>query len=250
MNKIIKIIELLFSLKQFGVRKFFFMKNKFRISRNSILEIDSSVKMKNVSLHLNENSVLKIAKGVELNNVIISVKGTLIIEENSILNNGYSYKKLNISINNGKLMIGSKNRIQCDFLIRYGGIVVIGDNNNINSESEIRCDESIKIGNYNQISYKVLIWDTNTHNIYSANKRRELTDNYFPIFGYEFEKPTTKAVQIGNDCWISRDVSILKGTNIGNKCIIGHKVMLSKNNIENSNTVVSNNVLKIFPNNL
>ena len=47
--------------------------------------------------------------------------------------------------------------------------------------SWLRADEQITIGDYNQISYNVMIWDTNTHNIYTPSKRRELTEKYYPF---------------------------------------------------------------------
>ena len=65
--------------------------------------------------------------------------------------------------------------------------VRIGNYNNINERSWLRADEQITIGDYNQISYNVMIWDTNTHNIYTPSKRRELTEKYYPFFGYEYE---------------------------------------------------------------
>lgn len=234
---------------KFGVKNFLFNRNTLRIGENVKLVVDPSVTINDSNIYLHNNSELILGKGVVLKNVNISLKGNLHIGKGSILNNGYLLRNVRFVID-GNLIIGERNRIQCDFLIRYGGNVNIGNSNNINPESEIRCDERISIENYNQISYKVFIWDTNTHNIYSAKKRRELTDIHYPVFGYEYEKPQTKPVKIGNDCWVSRDVSILKGTQLKDKCIVGLKTILSNKVIEESSTVVSNNELKIFNNNL
>lgn len=248
-KKIRKIYSLLKSIPKIGFKNFIINKNKIRLSTSSMIDIGSSVQIKNSNIYIHENSKLKIEEGVTIANANISVKGSLFIGRDTFINKGYLYRNLSINIE-GDLSIGQRNRIQSDFLIRYNGKVTIGNANNINPESEIRCDELIKIGNYNQISYKVMIWDTNTHNIYTAKKRRELTDVHYPVFGYEFEKPETKPVIIGDDCWLSKEVSILKGTELKDKCIVGLKTMILNKTIKVASTVVSNNELKIFNNKL
>ena len=95
------------------------------------------------------------------------------------------------------------------------------------------------IGDYNQISYNVMIWDTNTHNIYTPSKRRELTEKYYPFFGYEYEKPSTKPVKIGSDCWIAQNAAILKGTELEDEVIVGFCTILLGTSIPFGTTVVN-----------
>ncbi|MFS4482686.1 acyltransferase [Hyunsoonleella sp. 2307UL5-6] len=249
--KILKKILLLFkAYRLVGFKIFFLKKNRIRVSKNVKLHLHKSVSIEGCSLNLLEGAELYIGENVLIKNVNINISGKLVIQENSFVNNGYMQRNSSITINSGEVVIGSYNRIQCNILVRYGGILKIGNRNNINSESEIRCDDNIVIGDYNQISYRVMIWDTNTHNIYSASKRREMTDSYFPIFGHEIEKPKTKKVLIGNDCWISKDVTILKGSEVGDKCILGYGTLLSNTIIPSSNSVINDTKIKIFKNNL
>ena len=93
-----------------------------------------------------------------------------------------------------------------------------------------------------------MIWDTNTHNIYTADKRRVLTDSKYPSFGYEYEKPKTSPVTIGSDNWIGKNVSLLKGTKIANRCIIGYSTVLSNIKLEDNKTIVTSYNYKILDN--
>ena len=108
----------------------------------------------------------------------------------------------------------------------------------------MRCDESISIGSYNQISYDINIWDTNTHNILPVEDRRRVAEEYFPYFGKETEKPITKPVIIGDDCWLGERVSILKGSIIGDEVIVGYNTTITGKNIQSKSTVVSEISLK------
>lgn len=122
----------------------------------------------------------------------------------------------------------------------------IGSYTNINSGSEIRSDESVIIGSYNQISYDVNIWDTNTHTIYKSEKRSEITRKYFPYFGYEIEKPLTSPIVVGDNCWIGERSSIMKGTQIGDNVIVGYNTMLLNKIIESNKRVVQDINLRIL----
>jgi len=249
-SKIIFRLNNLFLLNKFGKKNILFKGNKFLAHRSCKIKIHGSVSIKHSRIFLSENSSITIDKDSIIENADIFVNGHLSIGAESIINNGFSLRNSLINIEKGSLKIGSRNRIQNSFMIRFNGNVQIGNANNINTGSDIRCDEEVHIGSYNQISYNVLMWDTNTHNIYSATNRRALTDNYFPIFGYEYEKPQTKPITIGDDNWISRDVTILKGTEIHDKCIVGYGTIISNRIISSSSTVVPKIELNIFSNNL
>lgn len=95
-----------------------------------------------------------------------------------------------------------------------------------------------------------MIWDTDTHNMYKAEKRREITVDTFPRFGFETEKPRTKPVFLGDDCWLGKDVSILKGSTINNKCIVGMGAKVVNINIPENKTVISKDNFLIKENNL
>lgn len=226
------------------LQKFPFKKVLIKGSSDATFDIGNGVKLNNVTIAFAKGAKLILEDNVILENLDISIKGIARIGANTKI---YSSKiERNYFVVDGSFSCGINNRLETNVRIRYGGNVEIGDYNNINFGSEIRCDELVKIGSFNQISYFVMIWDTNTHNIYDAETRRELTIT--KGIGYEFEKPKTKPVIIGDDCWIGKSVSILKGVTVGNKCIVGYNVLLTDNELEDNTTIVSDNKYKIFKN--
>jgi acetyltransferase-like isoleucine patch superfamily enzyme len=233
-NKLLKITKIFCELNF----KFLKYNSIVRNENNSKILIAKNVKISNSYIFVTKGSTLVIEKGCDIKNLNLFVNGKVTIGENNIIDNGYCISKLRISVN-GTFILGAYNRIRSIIWIRFNGKLVIGSHNNINEESEIRCDEKITIGSYNQISYKCMIWDTNTHNIYSDEKRRELTDKFYPIFGYEYEKPKTKALKIGDDCWIGREAALLKGVELKNSSIVGFRTTLSNCSIEKNKIVVS-----------
>ena len=182
-----------------------------------------------------------------ISNAHIVVEGVFKMGNGNIIEKGYYYRPVDILINGG-CIIGKKNLLRCIIWSRFNSVLQIGSYNNINEESELRCDERITIGDFNQISYRCSIWDTNTHNIYKADERRNLTISKYPLCGYEYEKPKTKPVIIGNDNWIGKNVCILKGASVGDKCIIGYGTFLSNISITDNHTVVLSHNLKMFEN--
>ena len=217
----------------------------FRVCRGAIARIGRNVKFHNCHIIINSGSQLEIGNNSTIENTFISiVNGKCVLREHCIIGNKKNHTMLNIE--SGTIYIGHHTKINAKrFWVRFGGEVHIGNYTNINSGSEIRCDNSISIGSYNQISYNVNIWDTNTHNIMPIEERRELAKKYFPYYGKELACPKTSPIIIGNDCWLGQNVSILKGTTIENGVVVGYNCMLSGNIIQANSTVVSVIQLKI-----
>jgi acetyltransferase-like isoleucine patch superfamily enzyme len=234
--KILKILKELTSLK------FRFLLNLSIVKSKGQIIIGNNVKISGSRIIVHEGFTLKIGDNSRLSNVNLDIKGDVLIGEFNIFETGNSKVKIEI-IGTGDLLIGSYNRIRSKIWIRYNGKLSIANHNNINEGSEIRCDKKIVIGSYNQVSYNCMIWDTNTHNIYSFEERRRLTKNKYPIFGFEYERPKTSPVIIGDDSWIGKDVALLKGTKVGHRCIIGFRTVLSNVTVEDNLTVF--NDLKI-----
>lgn len=219
-----------------------------KVDSNSYLAISegSIIKKSKLSV-INENSSLQIGNHNIITNSQVITKGHLCIGNENIFERGYSYRNFSIC-SDGNISIGNRNRLRGRIWLRYGASLKIGNYNNINEDSEIRCDELISIGNYNQISYECMIWDTNTHNIYPVEKRRILTESKYPCYGFEFEKPKTMAVSIGDDCWLGKRVTLLKGTQIGNRCIIGFGTTICNQIIPNNKTITEQKTLKLYDN--
>lgn len=178
---------------------------------------------------------LIIGQNCNIRNAHISVtKGSCKIADNTIIDGA------TISIDNGELIVGHHSKISCKRIwIRFGGVLTLGDYTNINDGSEIRCDERVTIGSFNQISYNVRIWDTNTHSILPAEERRRIAIAKFPYFGYEESRPKTSPVVIGNDCWIGENATILKGSQIEDECIVGFGTFIAGSNIPKRTTAVN-----------
>lgn len=168
--------------------------------------------------------------------VLVKVDGNIKLGNRNIFEQQGGLERLKI-VGKGSLVLGDCNRIRARMWIRFNGKVEIGNYTNINERTEIRCDEYIKIGDFSRISYDVLLWDTNTHNIYPSAERRKLIVDNFPILGVEYEKPKTEPVLIGNDCWISKDVALLKGTTLQDRCIVGYGTVLTNVVVKENTTI-------------
>jgi acetyltransferase-like isoleucine patch superfamily enzyme len=217
-------------------------KGNFFISKNpeSTIVKGTSVEIINTRISLSGTSQLIIHNNVKLDGYNIRLNnGYFEIGDCSQLVKGAQYLNPDISIDNGKLVIGSHNIIKATLSIRFGGECSIGNYNAINEETELRCDQSLIIGDHNMISYQCMIYDTNTHCIYSPEIRRERTISDFPIIGNETEKPNTKQVIIGNDNWLGKRSTLLKGCVLGNQVIVGANAVASNLQV-NKGLVVGN----------
>ncbi len=226
------------------------IKNSFiLVKANSSFSMENDSTCMNSNILVDSNSFFKQGESSVISQVDIKLTGRFDIGTASIIQKGNAIKPLQIIISNSSFILGKYNMIRCDrILVRFGGQIVIGDYTNINEGSELRADEMIRIGNYNQISFNCMIWDTNTHNIYPYQKRRSLTEEKFPNFGYEYEKPKTKPIIIGDDCWIGRDAALLKGAVLGDKCIVGFRTVILGNSVPDNHTIVTDTVSKILSN--
>lgn len=215
--------------------------SKVRVLTGSIFTVASDVRILNSTVFVNRDSSLTLSEGVVLSGVNLYVKGHVTIGEHTHLSDG------DYTIDGGCLIVGHHSKLTLRRIwVRFGGIVEIGDYTNINARSEIRSDESVQIGSYCQISYDINIWDTNTHNIYPAEKRRAIAKKYWPYFGKETERPATKPIVIGNDCWIGEKASILKNTTLGDGTIVGYNTLVSNRTIPAGSKVIQKSELMII----
>lgn len=253
--------------------KYLFWGSRVTVEKGGVFKIGKNVFIKKTTIYVKSGSSLIIGNNTKLLDSSISMivggeSRTCIGENCNISEFNLSVVDGHINIGNynvfekgnkavrpsfeiqGNLVIGDFNRLRCSVWSRFNAKVRIGSRNAINEGTEIRSDEKITIGDYNQISYDCVVWDTNTHNIYKAEKRRKITNSQYPDFGLEFEKPKTAPVFIGSDCWVGRNAGILKGTRVENKCIIAYGTLLTNVSIPENKTLFNKHELKIIDNQL
>ena len=143
-----------------------------------------------------------------------------------------------VYIDNGTLRLDECAHVMStELLVRFGGKLSIGKYTGIAYGSEIRCEEQVDIGSYGMISYRVCIYDTNTHST-DWRERRKRIEHCYPEGVMEETKPATSPVSIGDDVWIGQEVTITKGARIGNRCIVGIRTILGSGVVEDDSVVV------------
>lgn len=213
---------------------YFLSKSIVRVCGNASMQKGTDCKIIHSRIFLEDESSLTLGNNVTINNCQLYIKGHMTIGNNTVISNGV------YNIEDGSVVIGHHSKIVAKrFWVRFGGNVVIGNYTNINDGTEVRCDEGVYVGDYNQISYYVTIWDTNTHNMLPSHERRAATEKYWPYYGKEQTRPKTKPVYIGDDCWIGEKVSILKESVIENSAIVGYGTTISNITIEKGKIAVS-----------
>lgn len=169
---------------------------------------------------------------------IVTNGATVEIGEGAIINSPVSPPS-SITVDNGTFHLKQRAHVMStSILVRFGGTLTIGRYTGIAYDSEIRCEEQVDIGSYNMISYRVCIYDTNTHST-DWRERRKRIEHCYPEGVYEEVKPATRPVFIGDDVWIGKEVTITKGARVGNRCIIGIRTVLGAEVIDDDSIVVA-----------
>ena len=115
-------------------------------------------------------------------------------------------------------------------LIEKSGKVIIGNHVFFNNFCSIHAMLSVTIGDDCIFGENVKIYD---HNHCYQNKSQPISKQGF----------STAAIQIGRNCWIGSQVTILKGVTIGDNSIIGAGVVVYQDVPENS-IVLSNGEIR------
>ena len=212
---------------------------QFYIGEKSSVHIGPSVCLENTTIYVNKQSSLEVSNGSSISGFeFLLDNGVVEISSNNVLSKGANTSSPRVCVETGQLKLGCNNNLKCTFWIRFGGLVTIGDYNCINEGTEIRCDERITIGSFNMISYCCDIWDTNTHEIYSLNEKKELFPKDYPIIGKVHHKPSTKPIVINDGSWIGKYSCILKGSVLENNVVLGIHAVVSNETIKTGSKVV------------
>ena len=209
----------------------------------------NNVMLKGAKIYVDGKSTLVLHEHVRLNriNLLVFNGATVEIGNYSILGKGGNSVRPNYIVDGGELNIADHVKLSCQRVwVRYGGKASIGRYTNINEGSEIRSDERVCVGSFCSLSYNLRIWDTNTHCIYPPEKRRELACAKFPDLFFEYERPKTAPVVIGDGCWLGEKVSVMKGSKLGDNVIVGYNTTVCGESIPENKTVVQELSLRIL----
>lgn len=194
-----------------------------------VFEKQSSVVISNTSVFVGKNARLVLLDHVVISGYnIVVTEGELVIGAHTKLERGNNSLKPCINIEKGTLHIADHCIVRADFSVRFGGKCKVGAYTGIMEKTEVRVDDHLVIGDFNMISYECMIYDTNTHVTYQPEVRREMTRKDFPLIGLESEKPETKPVVIGNDCWLGKRAVVLKGVTVGDNATIASCAIVTK----------------------
>lgn len=100
------------------------------------------------------------------------------------------------------------------------GKILIGDNVYLGGGSSLSAAKSITIGDDVLISYRVLVMDSDSHNIRYSIRKKDLAD-WRKNSGHDWSTTKCGDVVIGKGAWIGAGCIILKGVSIGEGSVIG-----------------------------
>ena len=163
---------------------------------------------------------VKYGKKLRVNGFLqIFNKGEILIGNFCVLNSGSRYNP-----------IGGDTITR--FVTRIGGEIIIGNNVGI-SNSTLVSAKKITIGNNTIIGGSCKIWDTDFHSIYPSDR------NLKPEKGIN-----SKAIIIGENCFIGASSIILKGVTIGNNAVVAAGSIVTKD--VDKNTIVAGSPAKLI----
>ena len=209
------------------------------IGAESVVTIEAGVVIDS-DMTIGDGCTVVFKKASRLINTSFHVMNGSVVEfgEGAIINSPVSPQS-SVNIDNGTFHLHDRAHVMStSVLVRFGGTLTIGSYTGIAYDSEIRCEEKVDIGAYGMISYRVCIYDTNTHST-DWRERRKRIEHCYPEGVWEESKPETRPVFIGDDVWIGKEVTITKGARVGNRCIIGIRTTLGAEVVEDDSIIVA-----------
>lgn len=185
--------------------------------------------------HLFDGLLLKRKKKQLLKNAVVS--------ENQDYN--FCKRSSTISLIDGSspndIVIGEKVWMWGSLNSQSGGKIILGDYAKIGEHCVINAVESITLGNYTAVAENVHITDNNNHPVNPSYRKymRICGDKESRLWKHSAHAP----VIIGENCWIGRNVSIMKGVTIGDNAIIAANSVVTRS--VPANCIVAGNPAKV-----
>jgi acetyltransferase-like isoleucine patch superfamily enzyme len=207
---------------------------------NSTIDIGENVKLDCCSIKSLNGAKITIGKNVVLTNSTIVANGQnshIEIGDNTLVGST-THHQTSIVASDGQVNIGEKSKLMLEKIIAtFGGKVSIGKYSGFGFYTDIRCVEKVEIGSFALVSYHVSIYDNNIHST-DAENRRESIKRQFPRGLVDETKPKSSPIIIGDDVWIGKYASVLKGGIVENECVIGLGAIVSNRLVEARSIVV------------
>ena len=171
-----------------------------------------------------------------------------IISQNQ--DNNFCRRSSTISLIDGSspkdIVIGEKVWMWGTLNSQSGGKIIMGDYSKIGGRSVINAVESVQIGNYTGIAENVHITDNNNHPVNPSYRKymRICRDLEPRLWKHSDHAP----VVIGENCWIGRNVSIMKGVTIGDNSVIAANSVVTKS--VPANCIAAGNPAKVVKTNI
>ena len=115
-----------------------------------------------------------------------------------------------------------------EIVVRPFGTLTFDENFVNTGDATIYCNKNVSFGRDCLLGWDTIIMDTDHHHMVVGEKIKE----------------NSKPIEIGNHCWITSNVKILKGTKIPNNCVIGCGSVVTKQFSEENCLIINNNIQK------
>lgn len=122
-----------------------------------------------------------------------------------------------------------------------GGKIIMHEYSKIGGGSKINAVERVEIGAYTAIAENTIISDNNNHLVSPEYRKFMRTDS--TLDSRLWKHSTHAPVKIGENCWIGRNVSIMKGVTIGDNSVVAANSVVTKD--VPANCIVAGNPAKV-----
>jgi len=123
------------------------------------------------------------------------------------------------------------------------GNFTVGENVFFNQGTQMRCQAGLHFGSNILVSYECVIFDTNTHSLTAADRRKEIMNGY-PNKSFQMiedrEKVKKAPIEIGDDVWIGTRAMIFKGTVLEDEVVVGAAAVVSGLHAPKGSKVIGN----------